>query len=347
MKRCGRKIVGMAFFFCFSLLLAGCGTRNIKLTATSTGMGTVVQKTIYADNEENGKEVLAEMEAQVQSLETEVLSWRVEGSQLAKINASAGNGEGAVLSKELLEYLSLVWELSEKSEGALDVTVGKVTEAWNLDKWAAQEGAEQEFQVPEALLLQELLEHTGYEKVTFSEEGIYLPEQMKLDLGAVGKGIVCDEIGGYLKEQDGIRGAVITVGGSVLTYGEKSDGSPWQVAIAHPREDGQYLGTLSLEGEHYVATSGDYERYIVKNGVRYHHITDPETGYPADSGVCSVTIVSDSGLVSDALSTACFVLGVEQGMALAEEVGAQALFVTKDLDIYMTEEMKQYFTPNK
>ncbi len=347
MKRCGRKIVGMAFVFCFAFLLAGCGAQNIKLTATSTDMGTVVQKTIYVDNEKKGKEALAEIEAQVQNLEKDVLSWRIEDSQLAKINTKAGNREGITLSKELQEYLLLIWELSGKSGGALDVTVGKVTEVWNLDKWAAEEGAEQEFKVPETAVIQELLEYTGYEKVTFSEEHIYLPAQMKLDLGAVGKGIVCDKIGEYLDGQDGISGAVITVGGSVLTYGEKPDGSPWQVAIAHPREDGQYLGTLSLEGEHYIATSGDYERYVEQNGVRYHHIMDPETGYPADSDVCSVTIVSDSGLVSDALSTACFVLGVEQGMALAEEVGAQALFVTKDLNIYMTEGMKHYFIPNK
>lgn len=347
MKHYGRKIKGMAFALCFSLLLVGCTARNVKITAASTGMGTVVQKTVYVDSEEQGKEVLTSIDALLSDCEEKVLSWRIEDSQLAEINAAAGDEEGTVISRQMQEYLQKIWEISEKSEGSLDVTLGPVTELWNMDKWAAEENALQEFQVPQANHIQEMLRNTGYEKVIFSEEKIYLPNQMKLDLGAVGKGIVCDEIGDYLRGLEGINGAVITVGGSVLTYGEKPDGSPWQVAIAHPREDGEYLGTLSLQGEHYIATSGDYERYVEWYGTRYHHIMDPANGYPVDNDVCSVTIVSDSGLISDALSTACFVLGVEKGIALAEAYNVQALFVTKDLNMIMTDGMKDYFALNK
>ena len=127
---------------------------------------------------------------------------------------------------------------------------------------------------------------------------------------------------------------------------EYFNGSAWNVAIVHPREEGEYLGMLSLQGEWYVATSGDYERYVEKDGIRYHHIMNPKTGYPANSGVCSVTILSHNGLLSDALSTACFVLGLEEGLKLAEEFGVEALFVTKELEVIGTEGMEEYFVGN-
>lgn len=345
MKSCSRKIHILILLLCLSVSTIGCGTGDIKLTATGIAMGTVVQKTLYVNNEDLGKDAMQEISACIEMEELEVLSWRTELSEVAKINAGAGTEEGRDLTSWLEEELQQVWEISEKSGGALDVTIGPVTSLWNLDEWAvAEEEAGGEFQPPTQEEINALLEHVGYDKVELKNGRIYLPEGMKLDLGAVGKGIVCDEIGAYLNSQMIVTGAVITLGGSVVTYGEKPDDTPWQVAVAHPREDGAYLGTLSLKGEYYVATSGDYERYVEVEGTRYHHIIDPATGYPAQSDVCSVTIVSKSGLVSDALSTACFVLGHEEGMALAEEFGAEALFITKDLEVFMTEGMEEIFT---
>ncbi len=348
MKSRIRKINVPMVLLCLSVLLTGCGKGNIKLTSSGVAMGTVVQKTLYVNNEELGKDAMYEISAYVDMYDMEVLSWRSDISEVAKLNAAAGAEDGVELSEWLEEDLQKVWEISEKSGGALDVTVGQVTEAWKLDEWAnSSVEIRQEFQAPAQDEIDSLLEHVGYEKVEIRNGRIYLPEGMKLDLGAVGKGIVCDEIGDYLSSQMCATGAVITLGGSVVTYGAKPDGSPWQVAVAHPREDGAYLGTISLKGEYYVATSGDYERYVEVDGTRYHHIIDPTTGSPAQTDVCSVTIVSKSGLISDALSTACFVLGVEDGMALAEEFGAQALFVTKDLDVFMTEGMETFFTLSK
>ena len=348
MKSCIRKIHALTLLLCLSVLFTGCGMRTVKLTATDTGMGTVVQKTLYVNDENTGNEILKEIEECIVQYEKEVLSWRIEGSEIARINESAGSEQGSVLSKQMEALFSEIWNISEKSGGALDVTVGQITEVWNLDKWAVlSEEEKQNFKAPSDEEIRTLLEHVGYEKIKMQNGCIYIPEGMKLDLGAVGKGIVCDKIGAYLREQTSVTGAVISLGGSVLTYGTKSDGNPWQIAITHPRESGSYLGTISLKGEYYVATSGDYERYVEVEKKRFHHIINPATGYPVDNEVCSVTIVSKSGLVSDALSTACFVLGVEEGILLAEELGAQALFVTKDLEIIMTEGMKQYFTASQ
>lgn len=345
MKSCRRKTTFTILIFHILFLFAGCGEKTVKMSEAGTAMGTVVQSTVYVSEEDAGKEALTEIKQYLQLYDEEILSWRVEGSEISNVNEAAGDAQGYTLEDwtGLEKDLDTIWEISSKSCGALDVTVGPVTQAWNLDYWALEET--ENFQTPSAEQLEKLLQNTGYEKVKLDSSKVFLPAQMKLDLGAVGKGMVCDKMGAYLEGNPAVKAAIITVGGSVLTYGEKPEGGTWNVAIVHPREENAYLGTLSLNGTYYIATSGDYERYVESDGKRYHHIIDPDTGYPADSGVCSVTIVSDSGLLSDALSTACFVLGVDEGMALAREYGAQALFVTEDLEIVMTEGMKELFVP--
>ncbi len=347
MKSRRRKTMLTILLFHVLFLFGGCGRATVKMSEASTAMGTVVQSSIYVRDTEAGEEVLVSINECLKQYDEEILSWRAEGSEIANINATAGGLQGYGLQSwtGLETALHTIWEISDKSDGALDVTIGPVTQAWNLDYWAV-EGVEN-FSTPSSEQIGLLLEHTGYQKVSLEGDKILLPAQMKLDLGAVGKGMVCDKIGEYLAEQELVEAAIITVGGSVLTYGEKPEGGTWNVAIVHPREENSYLGTLALSGTYCIATSGDYERYVEWQGKRYHHIIDPDTGYPANSGVCSVTIVSESGLLSDALSTACFVLGVEKGMDLAEEFGVQALFVTEDLELIMTEGMKELFIPKK
>ncbi len=344
MKYCIRKSIALTCSIIgISCILSGCGSKIIKVNTTNTAMGTVVQHTLYVSEERVGTEATEQIQKELERLEKEYLSWRIEESQVALINCQAGQSEGVSVEAELYNYLEEVWKISKESEGALDVTVGQITRLWNLDEWAGQENKWQEYPVPDKLKLEKMLEATGFENVTLDEGSIMLPQGFYLDLGAVGKGIACDRISNYLKNKAEIHGAVISVGGSVVTYGSKPDGSSWNVAIMHPREKGAYLGTLSLQGEWYVSTSGDYERYVEKDGQRYHHIMDPQTGYPADSGLCSVTILSDSGLLSDALSTACFVLGPEEGLQLAEKMEVEALMVTTELEILMTDGMRRYF----
>ena len=174
---------------------------------------------------------------------------------------------------------------------------------------------------------------------------IYIEDQCTLDLGAVGKGIACDVAQNYLKKQKEVSGAVIAVGGSILLYGSKSDGTNWNVAVQNPRgQDGEAMGVLSLSGTTNVSTSGDYEKYFIQDGKRYHHILDPSTGYPADSGLISVTVVSDNGLLSDGLSTACFVLGKEKGQKLLETYGAEGIFIDQNKKVTVTKGLKDKFT---
>lgn len=311
------------------LILAGCGRQVMKYGAANTAMGTVVRQSIYTEKDDVTKEV----ERIITELEQEKLSWRIEDSEIARINAAAGTDEEFAPSDELKEDLIILLEVSQRSGGAFDCTLGALTSLWNIDAWAA--GTNTQPVLPKEAAVKQALANTGYDKIELDDGGICLPEGMRLDLGAVGKGIACDRIAAYLEEKK-VCGAVISVGGSILTYGEKPDGTPWQVGIVNPKDTSSLLGTLCLEGQWFVSTSGDYERYVEVDGKRFHHILDPSTGYPAESGVCSVTILCKSGILSDALSTACFVMGTEKGMALAESYGAEALFVDGQGNISMT-----------
>lgn len=344
-----KRFFRMAAMFGLCAALCGCGAETPSVVrSVDTAMGTIIQQNIY----EVGKETdnAGEIMGLIHNLEEGLLSRRLETSEVFAVNQSAGSPEGQNVSEELAQMLEQCLEMAERSDGAFDVTLGPVIRLWDIDGWASglEEG---EFQPPAEEELAWTLALCGSRKMRLErgESGakLYLEEGMELDLGAVGKGMALTEVLAYLKEHNEISGAIISVGGSVLTYGEKPDGAGWRVGVVDPREPAKNLGVIVLEGQWCVSTSGDYERYVEAGGIRYHHILDPATGYPADSGLCSVTVVTRDGLLSDALSTACFVLGREKGMELAKLYGAEALFVTDDGSIFMTQGMESIFQPVK
>lgn len=337
----------MKKFFCVAAVCAaavfccGCGEkRPVKMQSVDTAMGTVIQQNIYTTDElSNGTKEILDL---LRKLEEQELSRRIDTSEIWAVNASAGNEEGYMLSPELSETLEKCLDVWQQSQGTFDITMGPVVSLWDIDGWAAGE-REGTFTLPEEELLRDALEHCGSEKLQMDQGRLYLPEGMMLDLGAVGKGIALDRILEYMEKNNKITGAIISVGGSVLTYGEKPEGSVWKVGIANPAKPSEGIGVLALEGQWCISTSGDYERYVEADGVRYHHIIDPTTGYPADSGVAGVTVLSKDGFLSDALSTACFILGPEKGTALAAHYGAEVLFVERDGSIRMSDGMKKCF----
>jgi thiamine biosynthesis lipoprotein len=165
-----------------------------------------------------------------------------------------------------------------------------------------------------------------------------------VDLGGIAKGYAGDEAIKIYKKH-GIKSAYVNLGGNVVTLGTKPDGTPWRIGIQNPRaQNGYYLGTVEVTDKA-IVTSGDYERYFEADQIRYHHILDPQTGYPADSGLMSATVVTDVSVDADALSTAVFTLGLEKGMAMVKSLkGVEAILVTKDKEIYITEGIKSSFT---
>ena len=356
------------------LLMTGCSHKPVSYQCADTAMGTIISQTIYVTTEEQeAKEVSKQVIDRMKELEQNTLSWRLETSEVYRINESAGSGESLEMSPVLGNVLDQCRKIYAASSGAFDFTIGSLTRLWNIDAWAGQSvnrlaentqsengktksdmpGAEKQkaYTLPTEERISEVLRFVGGDKCRVEENQMTLPEGMQLDLGAVGKGIALDETYKLLKQQEQVTGAVISAGGSILTYGSKPDGSLWNVGIVNPSDTGRTLGILSVPGGFCIATSGDYERYVEVDGVRYHHILDPRTGMPADSGVKSVTILhknegeqfENCGLLSDALSTACFVLGVEKGLKLAEVFDAEVLFVDTEGEIIMSEGMKQYF----
>lgn len=338
-------IIGLVPF-----IFTGCGNQIDTIQQVDTAMGTIISQTLYVESGVASKDVTdAEQENIsgeildcIDNLEQEQLSWRLESSEIYNINKAAGTTEGVQVSEALAGMLEDCIEVSDASEGAFDITIGDVVRLWDIDTWAIAEDTA-DFPIPTEAAVTDALKNSGYEKIVLEENQILLPENLQLDMGAVGKGIALDEIRGLLSAHKEVSGAVISVGGSVLTYGSKPDGGTWNVGIVNPGEPSENIGILQLTGEWCVSTSGDYERYVEVNGERFHHIIDPATGCPADSGVRSVTILTKNGLYSDALSTACFILGKETGMALAQEFGAEAMFILENGDICMTDGMEKYF----
>lgn len=294
-------------------------------------MNTVVSETLYT----KGKDLNPSIGKLLKKTEEELLSWTEEDSQIAQVNQAGG--ETVEVSDELTDYLQKIQQLAEDSEGAFDPTLGKVIRLWDIGGENAG--------IPQAGELESLLKETGYEKLELDGNKATLKDGATLDLGAAGKGIGCDLVMELLEQDADVSGMILNLGGSsVMAYGEKPDQSDWRVAIRDPREpEGDYLGAVSLKGGEFLSTSGDYERYFMEDGKRYHHILDPKTGYPVWNGLTSVTVVCDSGLFADGLSTACFVLGKEKALPVLEKYGADAAFVDEDHKVYLTEGMKERF----
>lgn len=323
------------FILClFAGILAGCNGPSSKtqaFTRTDFVMDTVLGEKIYGS-----QDLTADLQKVLSDLEKEQLSWREAESIVAKVNEAGQKGESYETDEAFAGWVSDCLELAEKSGGAFDPTIGSLTRLWNIEG--------EHPTVPEEEDIQSLLEETGYERVHVDGKKILLDSGVQLDLGAAGKGIGCDVAANWLAERKDVTAAVISIGGSIVTYGEKPDGSPWTVGIQDPRnEDGVLMGSLELEGTHYISTSGDYERFFEEDGVRYHHILDPATGYPADNSLCSVTAVCDSGLLSDGLSTACFVLGKEKALKLLETYGAEGILIEKNGQVTITEGLTKRF----
>ncbi|MBQ8503191.1 MAG: FAD:protein FMN transferase [Clostridia bacterium] len=288
----------------------------------TVAMGTILTQKIYSDNPANH---ISHITSIVNSLES-TISWREDASPVSSLNK--GN---SVSDTALSGVLFSCIEISEESGGAFDVTIGEVSKLWSI-------GEENE-RVPAQAEIEAELGNVGYENIIIGNGEISLSSDCSIDLGAVGKGLACDYIMNYLKATDDVNGAVVSVGGSNVAYGDYNKaGDKWRIAVRHPRNENGYLGVISLD-EGFVSTSGDYEKYFEEDGKRYHHILDANTGYPASSGIISVTVVCDSGLLSDALSTACFILGEEESKALLEKYNASAIFVNDNMEISVVGEI--------
>ncbi len=282
----------------------------------SFAMGTIVSQKVYAPYAAKHIEKANKL---ISSLE-DVISRNIESSATSTLNS-----EKTVSSALVAQALSQCEKISKKSDGAFDVTVGQVMDLWDFDA--------ENPKVPDSSELEKALSQVGYENISIEGEKLILNSDAKIDLGAVGKGMACDSVISLYKSIEDCSGAVVSVGGSIGCFGKYNKaGDKWRIAVRHPRQENSFLGVITLD-EGFVSTSGDYEKYFIENEERYHHILDARTGYPASSGLISVTVVCDSGFLSDALSTACFILGKDKSIELLEEYSASAIFVDEDMTV--------------
>ena len=315
-----------------SLAFAGCTSQSLEGQQEQVnffGMDTYMTITAYG---EDAGEAVEEAQARILELEKE---WSVtdESSQIYQANHSGGSP--VTLSDDTRDVVSFALEMAEKTGGALEPTIYPVLEAWGFTT--------DENRIPAPDEIQTLLEHVGYEQVSLSGNELTLPEGVELDLGAVGKGYAGDAAAEVIKEQ-GVTSALLDLGGNIQAVGKRPDGTDWRIGIRNPFGDGQ-MGML-LASDCAVVTSGSYERYFVgEDGKEYTHIIDPETGYPVDNGLDSVSIITEEGKVADALSTSMFVKGLEGAEEYwKEHQDFEMIAVTEDGDIYVTEGIEDQFT---
>lgn len=297
-------------------------------TLTTYAMGSAVQQTVYG---RGGEQAAQAANAAIVQLEDKI-SWRVEGSDVQRLNESAGT-DFIPIGEDTWDVLRTALDVCQASGGAFDVTIAPLSWLWDFDS---------DPHLPQRETIESLLPTVDYENVSLQNDGTAALQthSTALDLGAVGKGAACDAAVEAYRQQ-GVKGAVVAVGGSVGVWGKKPGGQPWKVALRDPDSDGS-LGTISID-QGFLSTSGSYEKQFTQDGKTYHHILDPATGYPAESGLVSVTVWSDSGALSDALSTACFVLGLSDSLPLLEEFGCQGIFITEGREIYVTEGLRDRF----
>ncbi len=306
-------------------VLGGCSSpiKNESLSMTGLYFDTVVQIQVWGAD----RAVLDECENICGHYE-QLLSPTIETSEVSRINRA--QGAPVTVSDETAELIRLGIEYGELSEGKFDITVASATDLWNF-----RDNEEKELPGPDELA--EAVSHIDYHCIQIDGTTVTLTDpKAKIDLGGIAKGYIADKLKEYLKDQ-GVEHALINLGGNMLALGGRADGSDFQIGLQEPfAADGTVLTSLSVS-DRSVVSSGNYERYFEKDGVIYHHILDPDTGYPIQNDLYQVTVISDSSVQGDALSTTCYALGLEEGMKLIQDMdNVDAVFVTSDLEIHKT-----------
>lgn len=338
---------------CPMLLFTGCEnitdadtsiTGNEPISISSIKLNTAVQITIYDSQD---KALLDDCLALCDKYEL-VFSRTNEKSELYKLNHRkdtsdkdpnadgqttpypvSGTADTWHISEDLASLLSQGLSITRESDGAFDIAIAPLTSLWDFTA--------EDPKVPDDAAIQKALPLCSSDGVTIDGQDITLPsDDIQFDVGAIAKGYIADRLKDLLVKK-GVKSAIINLGGNVLCIGSKPDGTPFKVGIQKPFADrNETEAVMDITGKS-VVSSGIYERCFKQGGKLYHHILNPQTGYPYDNGLISVTIISDQSVDGDALSTTCFALGLEDGLKFAEKKGVQAVFITEDYELHYTD----------
>lgn len=347
MKKRTIMIVGCMVLFLF--MIAGCSTKKAATGAPKinkepysdqqTLIGTYVQIRIYDDGKE---EVLEKAFDKVKDLGDRI-TVNEKGSEIDEINDQAGI-KPVKVSDDVYELVKRAYEYSADSDGGFDMAIGPVTQLWHIGFPDARKPSQEE--IDEAL---KLVDYTKV-KLDDKEKTVYLEEKgMALDLGAIAKGFITDEVVKVLEEND-VTTAIVDLGGNIYVLGNspREEGADWNVGIQDPNQARNTVIGKIKESNKTLVTSGIYERYLEVDGQKYHHLFDPDMGYPFDNDIAGVTVITDKSIDGDGLSTAVFSMGVKKGLEYAESLdNVDVIFVTKDDKVYVSKGIEKTFEIDK
>lgn len=336
-EKSAKSYVILLFILLLSItfIMTGCTKNTEPISRTGFYFDTVIQVTLYDTEDET---ILDGCFALAEKYEN-LFSATKEGSDVWNINH--GNGEPVIVSLETFSLLDTALDYAIMTHGIVDPTVRPLSELWNF-------GSENDTHVPEETAIANALSHVSYKNVRFGDalysetdaalyKTIILSDpEAAVDLGFIAKGYIADKMKEYLLSQ-GVESACISLGGNVLVIGEKPDGSPFRIGIQEPfAPEGTALDTVEIRDTS-VVTSGIYERYFYEGDTLYHHVLDTSTGYPVDNELASVTIICESSVKADALSTSCLCMGLEKGRQYLDRGKVAYLLITKNGKQYASE----------
>lgn len=315
--------------------LLGCAGHADPITDETYLLGTVIRVSIHDEGYKDSLietvfERVAEIEARMSTSEDDY-----ETTELLSVNRAAPD-ERTRVSPDTFEVLQSALEYSALSGGSFDVTIWPLVRLWKIGSGGTSVPPQEEIERARSLV-----DYTGLKlhsdgTVSLAREG------MGVDVGAIAKGYAADEAARILSEA-GVEHALLDFGGNILVIGAKPDNSPWRIGVQRPdAERSRYIGIVRT-ADRTVVTSGPYERFFEEDGVRYHHILNPKTGYPSRNGLEQVTIIAERSIDADALSTTCYVLGLEGALKLIEEFpDAEAVIVTETQEVYLTSGVERH-----
>lgn len=315
-----------------SLIFGGCTSKPISKNGIF--LGTICKITIFDKASAN---ILTTAYDRVSSIENE-MTINKTSSEVISINSSSGSNYIKV-SNDTFNVIKKSLYYSELSKGKFDISIGCVDKLWNIGTDKAR--------IPSNNEIASKLPLVNYKNILLNskDNSVMLKNSgMLIDLGAIAKGYAADEVKKVLKSH-GIKHALINLGGNIVTLGNKPDDTQWTLGVQNPFDShGSYMGTIKIS-EKSIVTSGIYERFLQKNGKRYHHILDTKTGYPVDNPLVSVSIIADNSIDADGLSTTVFSLGLNKGLKLIESIkNTEAIFITKNHDVYISSGLKNSFS---
>lgn len=309
--------------------------KNKITSGTSFAMNTVIEQKWFGPAGEAAYEAVS---ANIHDIES-TLSSHIDTSVVARINQNAGIRPVEV-SEEVFALLERAKALSSASQQSFDITIAPVVELWGITGDTPKVPSEEELQLA--------LSQLGLEELVLDAQKhtAYLPRAgMAIDLGGIAKGWSCDRLREVALKK-GITSGYVSLGGNLMVIGDKPSGEPFKFGLRNPLgAANEFVGILTLKGKT-MATTGGYERFFEEDGVRYHHVLDPRTGYPAESDLLSVSVISSDGLLADYLSTTFFVLGKEAAMAHLEDERFELVIIDAEGNVYVSPSLQPSFTPN-